>query len=117
MDKSLKRKNIIVIVFEILVIALGVGGITFAAARIINTRTTTLLTVGKYNVEYLGSLEVTADDLEPISDSMIGIDTHDNVARVEFSLRGVKENKADDLIYDVMLTDMNIDCSLLNKYT
>jgi hypothetical protein len=117
MDKSLKRKNIIVIVFEILVIALGVGVITFAAARIINTRTTTLLTVGKYNVEYLGSLEVTADDLEPISDSMIGIDTHDNVARVEFSLRGVKENKADDLIYDVMLTDMNIDCSLLNKYT
>ena len=37
-DKSFKNKNILVIVFEILVIVLGVGGITFATSKLLNDR-------------------------------------------------------------------------------
>ena len=117
MNQSFKNRNILVLVFEILVISLGVGGITFATSRLLNSRTTTIIMAGEYNVEYVGEEEIKASELEPISDSLIGINSNDKVIRVEFSLRGVKENDDPDLIYDVMLSDMNIDCSLLNEYT
>lgn len=117
MKTSFKNKNILVIVFEILVIALGVGGITFATNRLLNNRTLTILTIGEYNIDFVGNQEIVANNLEPISDELINIDTKENVIRSEFSLRSVDTNKREDLIYDVILSDMNIDCSLLNKYT
>ena len=117
MDKSFKNKNALVIVFEILVIVLGVGGITFATSKLLNDRTQTLLTTGEYNVDYVGDKEITAKDIEPMDDDLVNIDTKDNVIRLEFSLKGVSTNKEDNLIYDVMLSEMDVDCSLLNKYT
>lgn len=117
MDKSFKNKNALVIVFEILVIILGVGGITFATSKLLNDRTQTLLTTGEYNVDYVGDKEITAKDIEPMDDDLVNIDTKDNVIRLEFSLKGVSTNKEDNLIYDVMLSEMDVDCSLLNKYT
>jgi len=118
MKDSIKNKNILVIVFEILVIVLGVAGITFATSRIINDRTSTIISVGEYNLDYIGDTIINATDLEPISDNLINYNTKDNVIRLEFSLRGVSTNKdADKLIYDVMIKEMNIDCSLLSKYT
>ena len=49
---------------------------------------------------------------------MINYNTKENVVRLEFSLRGVDTNDDEEnLIYDVMLSEMNIDCSLLNEYT
>jgi len=113
----MKNKNILVIVFEILVIVLGILGITYAASVIVNNRTTTLLTAEEYNVEYIGDSDINFNNLEPISDNLVNYNTHDNVIRLEFSLRGVRENVEDNLIYDVMMKEMNIDCSLLNKYT
>ena len=113
----MKNKNILVIVFEILVIALGILGITYATSVIINNRTSTLLTAGEYNVEYIGDSDVNFDNLEPVSDNLVNYNTHDNVIRLEFSLRGVRENGDANLIYDVMMKEMNIDCSLLTKYT
>lgn len=115
--KGFKNKNILVIVFEILVIVLGIGGITFATSKLLNDRTQTLITGGEYNVEYVGDEDISFDGLEPISDEYIDINTKDNVIRLEFSLRGVSTNKEEDLIYDVMLSNMEIDCSLLNEYT
>ena len=118
MKESLKNKNLLVIVFEIIVIILGIVGITLATNALINNRTSTLLTASTYDIDYKGDKEINMTDLEPISDDLININTTDKVVRIEFSLRGVKSNKDDDkLIYDVMLNDMNIDCSLLNKYT
>ena len=52
-----------------------------------------------------------------MSDSLVNYNTRENVIRIEFSLRGVRENKGNNLIYDVMLNNMDIDCTLLNKYT
>ena len=117
MEKSFKNRNVLVIVFEVLVIALALGGITYATQRLLNNRTKTIIVAGEYNLDYVGESAVSANNLEPVSDSLVGYDTTDNVIRVEFSVRGVKENKDDQLIYDVMLSDMDIDCSLLNKYT
>lgn len=117
MKNSFINKNALVIVFEILVIVLGIGGISFATSKLLNDRTQTQLKAGEYNIDYVGDKELSFGELEPMDDKLVNIDTHDNVIRLEFSLRGVPDNKKDDLIYDVMLNEMNIDCSLLNEYT
>ena len=117
MNDSIEKKNIMVIVFEIAVIASGIFGITFATSKIINDRTSTIITTGEYQIDYVGDKLVKADNIMPISDKLININTKDNVIRLEFSVRGVKQNKNDELIYDVMFDEMKVDCSLLNQYT
>ena len=117
MKNSFKNKNLLVIVFEILVIALGILGITLATSAIVNSRSQTLLTVSEYGIDYVGEKEISSMELEPMSDELININMRENVIRLEFSLRGVRENEDNNLIYDVMMNEMNIDCSLLNKYT
>ena len=116
-DKSFKNKNILVIVFEILVIVLGVGGITFATSKLLNDRASTNIVAGEYNVDYIGDKELSFSEIEPMEDKLVNIDTRDNVIRLEFSLRGVSTNKKDGLIYDVMMNEMKVDCTLLNEYT
>ena len=117
MEENIKKKNLFVIVFEITVIALGIIGITFATSRLINDRTSTIVKTGEYEINYLGESNVNINNLTPMNDNLVNIDTRDNVIRLEFSVKGAKSNKSEDLIYDVMLSDMHIDCTLLNKYT
>lgn len=117
MGKVFKNKNILVIIFELLVIALGIIGITFATSKILNDRTNTNITASNLNLDYVGETDIVINDIEPISDSLINYNTTEGVVRVEFSVRGVKNNNDSNLIYDVMLNEMDIDCSLLNKYT
>ena len=117
MKETLKNKNLLVIVFEIIIIILGIIGITFATSKLLNDRTSTIVTTDEYHLDYQGDTNITIGDIEPISDSLINIGTTSNVVRAEFSVRGVNTNKSNDLIYDVMLNEMNIDCSLLNEYT
>ena len=117
MKESLKSRNMLVIIFELLVIVLGIIGITFATTKLLNNRTSTVIKTGEYNIDYKGDTAVNIKDIEPMSDNLVNYNTSDNVIRVEFSLRGVKSNNNDNLIYDVMLDEMDIDCSLLNKYT
>ena len=116
MDNSFKNKNIAVIVLELFIILLGVGGITFATSKLMGSRTNTVIKTGVYSLNYIENENV-SNNLEPISDNLINIDRRDNVMRISFSLKGVKENSRDDLIYDVMLKNISIDNSLLNKYT
>ena len=117
MNNALKNKNILVIVFELVIIALGIIGITFATSKLLNDRTTTLITTGEYNLDYVGDRYVSIKNILPMNDELVNYNTTDNVIRLAFSVKGVKGNDEDKLIYDVMLDEMNIDCSLLNKYT
>lgn len=116
MTESFKKQNITVIVFEIIIIILGVLGITLATTNVLNTRTKTILKAGVYEVAYQGSFDLTGGELEPISDSLINIDTKETVLRAEFSLKGTEKNK-EELVYDIMLKDYSINSSLLNEYT
>ena len=117
MNRAFKNKNLLVIIFELLIIILGIIGITFATQKILNNRTNTSITTSKLNLDYIGETSIEIKDIEPISDKLINYNTTDGVVRVEFSVRGVRSNNDDELIYDVMLNEMDIDCSLLNKYT
>lgn len=114
-DSSFKNRNLLVLLFEVLIVVIAIGGLTFATSKLMGS--STIITFGEYNLDYVGETEVDVSDLEPISDSLVSYDTYDGVIRLEFSLRGVQENNKDDLIYDIMLSDINIDCSLLNEYT
>jgi len=115
-DSSFKNRNMLVLVFEIFLIVVAIGGLTFATSRILGG-SSTIIKFGEYNVDYIGETEIVASELEPISDNLINYDTKDGVIRLEFSLRGVETNERDDLIYDVIVSDLNVDCSLLNEYT
>lgn len=114
-DSSFKNRNLLVLLFEVLLIIIAIGGLTFATSKLMGS--STIITFGEYNVDYVGKTEIVVSDLEPISDSIVSYNSYDGVIRLEFSLRGVQENNKEDLIYDVMLSDINIDCSLLNEYT
>lgn len=117
MKDSFKNKNILVILFELLIIALGIIGITFATSKLLDNRSATLITTDEYNLDYVGDSYVTISDIEPMDDSLVNYATTENVIRLAFSVKGVRNNNDDKLIYDVMLNEMDIDCSLLNKYT
>lgn len=116
-NRTFKNRNILVIVFEIVIILLGIIGITYATSKVLNNNTKTIITAGKYNLDYVGENNITFSALEPMSSDKVNINTKDNVLRLEFSLRGTSTNKDDKLIYDVMLEDMKIDNSLLTEYT
>ncbi len=47
MKDTIKKKNVVVIIFELLIIALGIVGITFATSKLLNDRTATLITTGE----------------------------------------------------------------------
>ena len=116
-DKNFNKRSALVFAFEILLIVIAIGGLTFATSTMFGG-SSTIIGFGEYNVDYLGETEIVANNLEPISDSLINYNTTENVMRLEFSLRGVDTNeKPENLIYDIIVTDMNIDCSLLNQYT
>ena len=115
-DVYFKNRNLLVLLFEILIIIVAIGGLTFATSKLMNG-SNTIITFGEYNVDYIGDTEIVANDLEPISDSLINYNTYENVVRLEFSFKGVDTNDEENLIYDIMLNEMNIDCSLLNEYT
>lgn len=116
MTESFKKKNLTVIIFEVFVVLIGIISITLATSNVINTRTKTILKSGSYEVAYQGSFDLTGGELEPISDSLVNINTKETVLRAEFSLKGTEKN-TEDLVYDIMLKDFSIDTSLLNEYT
>lgn len=116
-DRTFKTRNTIVLLFEVLLIVIAIGGLTLATANLIGGSRSNII-FGEYNVDYIGKTEIVANNLEPISDKLINYNTKDGVMRLEFSLRGVDTNEnPENLIYDVMVSDINIDCSLLNEYT
>ena len=103
MENTIKNKNFMVIAFEVAVIILGIAGITFATSKIINDRTHTVIKTGEYGIDYVGDKSVIATNLEPISDKTISINSTENIAKVNFKVRGIKNNNNDNLIYNIML--------------
>ena len=52
MNKSDKNRNYLVVIFEIIIIILGIVGITLATTKLLNDRTVTNLKTDEYNVDY-----------------------------------------------------------------
>ena len=110
-----KKNNFTVLVIEVIVVVLAIIGITFAINYLmdninINANTADLA------VDYTGDLTLPSTSLFPISDSSVATNT-ENVMRVNFTVKGASSNPTNkDIIYDVILSDLSIDCQLKSPY-
>lgn len=110
-----KKNNFTVLVIEVIVVVLAIIGITFAINYLmdninINANTADLA------VDYTGNLTLPSTSLFPISDSSVATNT-ENVMRVNFTVKGASSNPTNkDIIYDVILSDLVIDCQLKSPY-
>lgn len=110
-----KKNNLRVLVLEIFVIILAIVGITLALTYVMN-QININATASNLAVDYTGSLTLPTTSLYPIEDSKVATNT-ENVMRVNFSVKGASTNSTtDSIIYDVILSDLNIDCELKNEY-
>ena len=109
-----KRYNTKFILFEIIVIMLGIIGVTFAASYIMKNINVNVDTAS-LAVDYTGSLTLPKVDLLPIDDSSVDTNT-DNVMRINFTVKGASSNPNIPIIYDVILSDLEIDSELKNEY-
>ncbi len=113
----MKGKKIGIVVIEIFIILLGFVGMTLAIDKLVSEESKINLQSGDFFVDYKGDMNANVDNLEPINDDIVNINTKNGVIRLDFSVKGTKENPDNTIIYDIIMTDINIDCPLLNKYT
>lgn len=111
---DIKKYNTKFILFEIIVIMLGIIGVTFAASYIMKNINVNVDTAA-LAVNYTGSLTLPTVDLLPIDDSSVDTNT-DNVMRINFTVKGASSNPNIPIIYDVILSDLEIDSALKNEY-
>lgn len=71
----------------------------------------------KIDEEAYGETEFSNNNLElkPILDKDVKKDSN-NLIYIEFNIGGAEENDRDDVIYDIALADLEIDCELLSPY-
>ena len=110
----MKNKNIKVIIFEMIVIVLAIVGITLAINYIMNS-----IGVNTSNanlaLDYSGTTTLPTVNLMPVADSDVSTNTN-NVLRVNFSVKGTNTNPNKDIIYDVILDNLNVPCYLKQEY-
>jgi hypothetical protein len=115
LDK-IKKQNIFVIALEFAMIVLVIVGITYAIYYYGNNFNLKTGDLG-IDTDIYGDTVIDSDNivLTPIVDSTI--DNNDtNVLKIDFNVRGSKENVVSNIIYDIALVDLEIDCELISKY-
>ena len=116
MISRFKSQNILVIIAEVLIILGVIASITYA---IYNISSNILLRTNKLSIDtdIYGDTYIDSDNIKliPIKDTEV-LDNDSNVLKINFNVRGSKDNIINNIIYDIALTNLNIDCELINKY-
>ena len=111
---NIKKNNTKFIIFEIIVIMLGIIGVTFAVSYVMDSINVNVDTA-QLAVDYTGSLTLPTANLMPITDD--SVDTNnENVMRINFTVKGASSNPDITIIYDVILSDLQIDSELKSEY-
>ena len=112
--ENIKKNNMKFIIFEIIVIMLGIIGVTFAVSYVMDSINVNVDTA-QLAVDYTGSLTLPTANLMPITDD--SVDTNnENVMRINFTVKGSSSNPDIPIIYDVILSDLQIDSELKSEY-
>ena len=110
----MNRKNTKVLIFEMIVIVLAIVGVTLAVSYLMNN-----ISVSTSNanlaVDYTGAATLPTVSLAPVADSAVSSNTN-NVLRINFSVKGTNANPNKDIIYDVILDELDISCYLKQEY-
>lgn len=116
MIDKLKKQNAFVIVLEFALIILVVIGITYALYSYSNRFNVKTEKIG-IDEDIYGDTSIDSDSIKliPINDKDI-YTNNDNVLTIKFKVRGSKENVVNNIIYDIALNNLQVDCDLLSKY-
>ena len=111
-----KKGRIKIKIFYLILFVLVVSGITFAL-QLSSLSLAIDTAIVKIDEEVYGetSLDTSNLDLIPILDSEVETNT-DNVLKIDFIVGGGIENNREDIIYDIALVDLQVDCNLLSEY-
>ena len=109
-----KNKSTKFIIFEIIIMMIGVIGITLAVSYVMNSVNINVDTAN-LAIDYNGNLTLPSVNLVPILDSEVESNT-ENVMRINFSVKGASTNPNIPIIYDVILSDLVVDTALKSEY-
>ena len=109
-----KNKSTKFIIFEIIIMMIGVIGITLAVSYVMNSVNINVDTAN-LAIDYNGNLTLPSVNLVPILDSEVESNT-ENVMRINFSVKGASTNPNIPIIYDVILSDLVVDTELKSEY-
>ena len=111
--KNFLSKNIKLIISLLVIIGIGIIGYTLAASKLTNVSIAT----GNYQVVYSGTAPLPSSKLTPILDSeLTNTSNSDKVMKITFTVKGASSNPTNiPIIYDVSLTDLNLDSELHHK--
>ena len=111
--KDFITKNIKVIISLLVIILIGLVGYTLAVPKLTNVSIAT----GNYQVVYSGTATLPSSKLTPILDSeLTNTSNSDKVMKITFTVKGASSNPTNiPIIYDVSLTDLNLDSELHHK--
>ena len=109
-----KNKSTKFIIFEIIIMMIGVIGITLAVSYVMNSVNINVDTAN-LAIDYNGNLTLPSVNLVPILDSEVESNT-ENVMRINFSVKGASTNPNIPIIYDVILSDLVVDSALKSEY-
>ena len=116
MFSKLNKKNVFVIIIEVLIVIAVLASITYA---IYNVSSNVLLRTKKIGIDtdIYGDTTINSDNISliPINDNEV-LDNDNNVLKIDFNVRGSKDNLVNNVIYDVALVDLNVDCELVSRY-
>ena len=112
--KNFQDKRIISI--YLIVFALLIIGVTYAlqSSSLAFQTSTALIQIDE---TAYGNTSFDSSNLEfkPILDSAVETSTN-NVIKIEFKVGGAETNNANNIIYDIALNDLKVNCSLLSPY-
>lgn len=116
MLNRLKKQNAFVIVLEFAIIIFVVIGISYAAYSFSSNFKLKTVELG-IDTEVYGDTSIDSDNIKlvPILDSEV-VNNQSNVLKINFKVRGNENNVVNNIIYDIALTNLEIDCELLSKY-
>ncbi len=114
-EKKYLLKNLFLTCLIVLLVVLFIF-ITYSI-RQGNASKNVLTDVMMIDEESYGNTTLNSDNLKmvPILDKNVNSNSS-NVMYISFNVGGSKENKNVDIIYDIALVDLNLDCDLLSPY-
>ena len=116
MEETTEIRKIIFTTAIILMILLSIVYLTYSQR--VNTPQSEIYTsIMKLDEEVYGKTEFDSTnlDLKPILDKNVNKESN-NVIYIEFNVGGSPENDTEEIIYDIALADLDIDCALLSPY-
>lgn len=117
MSKYLSPNNKkIVVIYVLVLLILVIVATTYATKPMSNLKSIMTKTI-RIDEEAYGKVTFDSSslDLRPILDKNIE-ENKDNIVHIEFKVGGAKVNNVDNIVYDIALADLKLDCNLLSPY-